>query len=474
MAAFCLIAALATPAGAEDWPQFRGVNAGGKTESTAPLPLKVSPKDHVIWKTETPAGHSSPVVVGDRIFMTGEREKKLVTFALDRRTGKALWQADAPYDTLEPIHKTGSFAQSTPAADGEVVVSLFGSSGLHAYDRDGKLLWSHRFGPFKNDFGAGSSPIIADDRVVIVQDHDVGSFIAAFDKKTGKEIWRTDRSDFLRGYATPILWKNNGRGEIVVSGSLRVVGYDLETGAENWTVRGTARIVNMTPVVGADNTLYVATYSPGGDDGARFTPPSTDELFAADADKNGTIELAEFPENPFKQRYTQIDRDKDEHISRAEYESVRRALAEGRNVVLAIKPGGKGDITNTHVQWEYTRQIPYCPSPLFLDDVLYFIKDGGILTSLDAKTGKVIKQGRVKATGNYYASPIAGDDKIYLLDQNGRLTVVTAGGQWKELHAADFEADGHGTPAIADGRIYARFGNQLYCFGDPQAQSAKR
>lgn len=449
----------------EDWPQFRGARTSGVSLSKQPLPVEVAPDSLVIWKTTVPAGHSSPILSKDRIFLTTASEEKLSTVALDRATGAIVWEAIAPHEKFEKIHKTGSRAQSSPVTDGEIVVSFFGSSGLFAYNQNGELLWSHRMGPFKNDFGAGSSPIIEGDLVILVQDHDVDSFIAAYNKKTGKEVWRTDRSEFLRNYATPAIWEVEGKKQIVVSATLRIVGYDLESGKEVWTVKGVSRIVNMSPIVGPDNTLYAACWSPGNDGEERVTPLTVDELFAADADGNGTIEESEFPEHPLKRRFTQLDRNKDSHISRNEYEVVSRTHAEGKNVFLAIAPGGHGDITKTHVRWEQSKQLPYCPSPLYYGGHLYMVKDGGILSVLDASNGKVLKQARLKATGNYYASPIAGDGKIYLLSQNGELTVLSAKAGWDEIHTVNFDADGHATPAIADGRIYVRVGDQLYCFG---------
>lgn len=459
-------------AGAEDWPQFRGLNGSGVSHSKLRLPTELGPEKEVLWKTHIPPGHSSPVVSQDRIFLTAVDGDRLLTIALDRSSGKLLWQQPAPYDTPEKLHRTGNLAQSTPVTDGEIVVSFFGSSGLHAYTRDGKPLWSHRMGPFKNDFGAGSSPIIEGDSVILVQDHDVESFITAYDKKTGAEIWRTDRSEFMRSYASPAIWTVDGQKEIVAAATLRIVGYDFATGKEKWTVKGVSRLVNMTPIVGPDNTLFAACWSPGADGDDRIVPLALEELFANDTNKNGTIEEEEFPEHPLKGRFRQVDRDKDGHITRQEYQSVALTHAAGRNVVLAIKPGGTGDITKSHVRWEFTKQIPYCPSPLYYRGALYMVKDGGILTVLDSATGKSLKQARLQATGNYYASPVAGDGKVYLISQNGELTVLSSEAGWKELSTVKFEADGHATPAIVDGRIYVRVGEQLYCFGLPDQTAA--
>src|SRR5205823_5122248 len=221
------------------------------------------PTTNVVWQTQLAPGHSSPVVVGDRIYLTAERARKLFTVALDRRDGKVLWEAEAPSQALEKIHQIGSHAQSSPTADGERVVSFFGSSGLFCYDRTGKPLWRRALGPFKNDFGAGSSPVLAGDWVLLCQDHDQDSVLMALDKRTGKTIWRTDRSEFLRGFCTPVIWEVRGRKEVVVAGTLRVAAYDLDTGKEVWTARGIARTICATAVRG-DGRLYLSGWAARG------------------------------------------------------------------------------------------------------------------------------------------------------------------------------------------------------------------
>ena len=153
---------------------------------------------------------------------------------------------EAPHKTLEKIHGIGSYAQPSPAADAERVVVLFGSSGLYCYDHAGKELWKQPMGPFNDEFGAAASPIIDGERVILCQDHDTESFLAAFDKRTGKELWRTDRSEFSRGYSTPVVWKVEGKKQIVVAGTLRVAGYDYDSGQELWTVRGLSRVNCIT------------------------------------------------------------------------------------------------------------------------------------------------------------------------------------------------------------------------------------
>jgi outer membrane protein assembly factor BamB len=449
-----------------DWPQFRGPNCSGRAADNERLPDRIGPNVNVIWKTALPPGHSSPVVVGDRVYLTAVRDKKLWTIALDRKDGRIFWQLEAPARELEAIHSIGSHAQPTPCADSERVVSFFGSCGLFCYDRDGKLLWRRPMGPFKNDFGAGSSPILAGDRVLLCQDHDQGSFLMALDKVTGEILWKTDRSEFLRGYCTPVLWESAGRKQVVVAGTLRVAGYDLETGREVWTVRGIARTICMTPVVGDDGRLYVAGWSAGGDPGDPITVEPFDTVVQRlDKNGNGKLEAAELTAGPIAERFTQVDLDKDGSITRQEYERFRGLFKEGRNVLLAIRPGGRGDVSDSHVVWRHTRHVPFCASPLFLDGLIYTVKDGGFLACLDARDGETVRRDRLTGGGSYYSSPVAGDGKIYVLSERGRLTVVRAGRDWQVLSAADFEEDTYATPALADGRIYLRTAAHLYCFG---------
>ncbi|VTR99797.1 outer membrane protein assembly factor BamB family protein [Tuwongella immobilis] len=451
---------------AGDWPQFRGPNGSATAPDAATLPQKISPTDNVIWQTRIPKGISSPIVVGKRIFLTADRDGKQFTLGLDRATGKVLWERLAPAAKLEKIHSIGSYAQATPAADSEIVVAFFGSSGLYAYDHDGTPLWHRPFGPFPNEFGAGTSPLIVEDRVILSQDHDNGSFLMALDKKTGRTIWTTDRSEFPRNYATPVIWNNAGKRQIVVVGTLRAIGYDFDTGREAWTVRGMSRIVNMSPLIGPDGTLFLPAWSPGGDAGERIdVPPVETMLQTRDANGNGALEESEVPNGPLKDRFTQLDRNKDGKISADEYSAMRKIFQDSKNRLVAVKPGGSGDITDSHVLWEQSKALPYVPSPVFAAGHLFFVKNGGLFTSINAKTGTIVKSERIFGSANYYASLVLGDGKIFALSERGHLSIIQASGDWDVLSQAKFPDDALATPAIVDGRIYLRTQSTLYCFG---------
>lgn len=450
----------------EIWNQFRGPNATGNRVDSGALPSEIGPGVNEIWKTALPPGHSSPVLDDRHVYVTAAEAKTLWTIALDRKTGRIVWKREAPVRKIEEIHGTGSLAQSSPATDGEVVVSFFGSSGLLAYTADGEWLWHLPLGPFANNFGAGSSPILVDDRVILNQDHDTDSFLLALDKRTGQEIWRADRSEFPRGYSTPVIWEVRGQKQIVVAGTLRVIGYDFLSGREVWTVRGMSRIVNMTPSAAPDGNLYVPAWAPGADDGERITVlPWNTLISSGDKDGDAMLSVDELPAGEIQQRFNQIDRDKSGEITQAELEGMANIFESAKNVMVAIRPGGSGDITNTHVEWSQSKKLPYVPSPVFHEGWIFMVKNAGIFSAVNAKTGQLGKSGRVAGRGAYYSSPVIGDGKLFAIDEQGVLTVVSAGADWRILSSSDFAEDVHATPAISDGRIYLRTAGRLYCFG---------
>lgn len=483
---------------ASSWPQFRGPSGNGRADIPAGVPAEISPEKNVIWKSALPPGHSSPVVFGNRIFLTAEKKKsvgsgdtpaaadaktpsadpaatELLTMCLDRSTGAVLWEQTAPHEKLEEVHEIGSRAQCTPATDGEHVVSFFGSSGLYCYDLDGKELWRRRMGPFNDTFGAGASPIIVDGRVILVQDHDTDSFLMSLDVNTGEILWKTDRSEFPRSYSTPVILTVEGKKQIVVAGTLRVIGYDFQTGKEVWTVRGLSRAVCSTPVVSHDNLLIVAGWSRGGDVNETIHVDPFDQVISAkDTNKNGTLEDPELEKGgDVQQRFSQVDRDKSGSITKEEYEYYRTLFATARNVLLAVRPGGTGDITKTHQLWESRKFVPFCASPLACNGYVFTVKDGGIATCYNATTGELLKTKRLSGNNSYYSSPVSTDGRIYTFDQRGKLSVIGAYADWAEIWNADFGEDVYATPAIADDRIYVRTTGHLYCFGNaPKAKAA--
>lgn len=461
----CLLLLGTHPATAEsNWPQFRG--PGGLGIGTGSPPVEFGPEKNVVWQVEVPRGHSSPCLWGDKIFLTGQDGEKLVTLCLNRGTGKELWRAAAPVAKLETTHRIGSPAAPTPCADGERVYVYFGSFGVIAYDFAGKEVWRKELPAPVVEFGTGASPLLAQGKVILVADQDMGSHLLALDAKTGAQVWRTERPEFRRSFSTPFLWDHDGIAEIIVAGSLWVRSYEVKDGRERWSSRGMARVSNASPVAG-DGLLIVSSWNVGGDEGDRvkmepFVP------FAAtyDTDKDGTLSRDEFPAGKVKDRFSQMDADKDGLVTRAEYETMSDMFDQAVNQIFAIKPNGYGDITETHVAWKVDKHLPYVSSPLFYDGRVYTIKNGGLASCYDAKTGAQHYQAeRMDASGDYYSSAVAADGRIYVASQRGTVVVMAAGDALKVLARNDLREPIFATPAIIDGRLYLRTEKHLFVFG---------
>ncbi len=410
---------------------------------------------------------SSPCVWRDQIFLTAFDDGKLQTLCYQRRDGKLLWQRDAKAAELEAFHATeGSPAASTPATDGERVVSYFGSSGLVCYDLKGKTLWEHPLpvAQTAGDFGSGSSPLIAGGLVLVHRDQQKTCSLLAVDLRTGKKAWEAGRPDVTQSFGTPILWKNGGVDEIVMSGSLKLKGYDLKTGEERWSLAGLPSFTCTTPVLG-DGLLFFAGWSPGKSDGA--LPSFEDMAQQADKNNDGAITLEEAKAAGTANFFKSMDMDGDGKITAEDIAGMRAMMAKGENVLVAVKSGGHGVLTESHVAWKQTRGLPYVPSPLNYQGRVYLVRDGGIMSSFDARTGQPhYQQERIGVLGNYYASPVAADGRIYVASLNGKMTVLAAGGELpKVLHRADFGERISATPAPVGNALYVRTATALYAFG---------
>lgn len=460
------LAALA-PDSRGEWARFRGPNGSGVAETGA-LPAEFGPTRNVIWKTDLPQGYSSPVVFGNRIYLTGFRAGQLLSFALDRATGKVLWERQAPRDRREKLDQRNHPASPSAATDGERVYFFFADYGLLAYDVNGKELWRRPLGPFNNIYGMGASPILVDDVVVLNCDQSTGSFIAAFDQKTGRERWRTPRVEARSGHSTPVIYTPpGGRAQIVVPGSFLLSAYDPRDGKRLWWVGGLSFELKSTPVISGD-TLYINGFgSPENQPGAKIEVASAADVFSErDSDKNGKLTVDELPTKHARDSLPFFDLNGDTFIDREEWDYYKAAM-ESENGMLAIKLGGAGDMTATAVRWRYQRGIPQLPSPLLFEHALYMVNDaGGLVTTLNPETGALIQQGRLKVPSDrYYASPVAGDGKVFISSESGKVVVLPPGGGLDAIAVNDLQDSIYATPALVDQRIYIRTLNTLYCFG---------
>jgi outer membrane protein assembly factor BamB len=453
------------------WPQFRGPGGSGVADGQKP-PVEFGLNKNVKWKVAVPSGLSSPIVAGDKIVLTAFDDGKLYTIAYNRADGKEAWRAAAPVKKLEAYHKTeGSPAASTPATDGERIVAYFGSCGLVCYDLAGKELWKYELptAATTGGFGSGTSPILVDGTVILVRDEMKDPRILTLDAATGKLRWEKKRQS-RTSYSTPVVWDTPAGKQVVAPGHASLIGYDLKTGAQKWSVADVPSGPCASPVT-AKGTLFFAAWSPGNSSDPAHRMPTFD-AFLKMADKNGdgVITREEAANTPLKDFFDNIDMNKDGKITREEWEGIRRIMSMGKNMAFALKPGGSGDVTKTHLLWKKKKGLPYIATALVYRGQYVMVRDGGLVTAYDARTGKeVYLQQRVAASGRYYASPVAANGHIYLTSlDGGSVTVLKAGTDKPEVVAKNPELGERvaATPAIVDDTLYIRTAKHLYAFAE--------
>src|SRR6185369_1049951 len=442
-----------------EWLQFRGPNGTGVVDGSA-LPAEFNTSKNVVWKTPVPFARSSPVVTSDRIFLTATETDKLITLALDRKTGKPLWRRDVARARYMPIYKANDGASPSPVSDGQNVYVFFAELGLISYAPDGKERWRMPLDPFDSFYGMGGSPVLAGNTLVMVCDQRAGSFIVAVDARNGKELWKKDRPNF-EAYSTPAIYRpKDGPAQVIVLGSQAVDAYSLDKGERLWWVNRIGSYPKGVPVLGTDMVYVTAE---GGDQS--FLPPFDDILKQFDSNKDQRIHRDEMKaEKEAIEHFGWLDANNDGFIDRAEHEFVRNSTIGGHGLT-AVRLAGRGDLTSSNVVWRVQKGYPGIPTPLVYRGVMYLMKEGGIVSSLDPANGQVLKQGRTpNALEEYYASPVAGDGKIFVVSASGKVTVLKADAQWEIVATNDLDDEVWATPAIAGGSLYIRTRSALYAF----------
>lgn len=445
-----------SPVAAADWSQFRGSNGTGVME-TSSLPVRFGPHRNLVWRAATPPGRSSPVLTRDRIFLSAVEGKGLWVLCLDRSSGDLRWKREVPRPRSEVRHRANGPASPTPVTDGSNVYAFFSDFGLISFDAEGRERWRLPLGPFINPMGQAASPILADGRVLMICDQESGSFFVAVDQMTGQLLWRVERSGFTRGFSTPVLYRPKGEDlQALVAGSHQLTAYSVESGEEIWWMRGLTWQMKSTPVIDRD-LLYLNGWAGGADDGQQEEVASfADVLAERDADGDGRLSQQELAGLSLRWDFGRLDLNRTGFLEDRDWR-IYRAKRSARNGALGIRLGGKGDMTASNLLWRYQRSLPNVPSPLLYKDILYLMKEGGILTALDPSNGSVLKQDRIReALGTYYASPVAGDGKIFAVSHEGKVSVIRAGADWQVLSVNDLGSECNATPAISAGRLYIR------------------
>ncbi len=402
----------------ENWPNWRGPSGDGISLEKG-IPVKWSPTENIAWRVAIPGkGHSSPVVWGNKVFLTTclpEKEQRLL-LCLDQRTGKKLWQKVVLNSPLETIHPLNSRASSTPATDGQHVFVTFmkaddrkipapnvgtqrlitpGKIIVAAYDLDGEQKWKINVGDFISAHGFNTCPVLFEDLVIINGDHDGDAYLVALERKTGRERWRIERENKTRSYATPIIREIGGRTQMILSGSLCVASYDPHNGKRHWIVDGPT------------------------------------EQFVASMVYNG------------------------------EYVFVTAGYPERH--ILAIRPDGSGNVTDTHVAWRTNRGAAYVPSPIFAGPYLLVVADSGIASCFNAKTGK--RHWMERLPGGHSPSTVSADGLVYFTSDRGVTTIVRPGKMFNIIARNELGEQISASPAISQGQIFLRTHQHLYCIG---------
>ena len=421
------------------WPSFRGARAEGIADGQG-LPERWDPKtgENILWRTPIPGlSHSSPIVWGDRVYVTSaisglgsatfkpglygdgdaaedRSSHRWVIYAIDRKTGRIVWERIAHEGApRNKRHIKSTYASSTPATDGRIVVAWFGSEGLHAYDVQGNFRWKVDLGRVdmgaydipSYEWGPASSPIIWNNLVIVQCDTQADSFIAALDVSTGETVWKTDREE-LPSWGTPTVIDTASGPELVTNASNFVRGYDPRTGKELWRLGGSSKITAPTPIV-ADGLFIVAS--------------------------------GRAPERP----------------------------------IFAVRPNARGDLTpagaattSSGLAWSRTGRGSYMPTPLAYGGLLYVLANNGVFDAYRAATGEEVYRQRVPHPGSgFSASPVAADGKIYIASEDGDLIVVAAGAEFKHLSTIAMGELLMATPAIADGMMFVRSSTALWAIG---------
>lgn len=462
-------------AGSVDWSRFRGPNGTG-ISTTSGLPAAFGPSTNVLWKASVPAGHSSPVLTRTHVFLTAHEAEKLLVLALDRATGRELWRREVPRVRKGRLDGPNGPASPSPVTDGDRVYAFFQEFGLVALSAGGREEWRLPLGPFNQFYGFGASPIMVDGLIILPVDQDAGSYLLGVDARSGKIRYKVDRPGVISGYSTPTVYQpHDGATQIIIPESFQLSAYDVRDGHRVWWVRGLA--CEMKSVVSIDGDMaYVNGWGfPQNQAGQQVpTIPFAEGLKRYDTNHDGRIAADEITgTEPLdrmlgpKYGFPAFDGDRDGRLDANEWE-VMRAMLASENGLLAIKLGGRGDVTEGAIKWRYQRPVPQVPSTLLYNGVLFMINDSGILLAIDPATGAVLKQGRLKgAIDKYFASPVGADGKVFLVSQDGTASVVEATADWQILSVNPLDDEVFATPAIAEGRIYVRTRGTLYCFGLP-------
>jgi outer membrane protein assembly factor BamB len=457
------------------WSRFKGPNGTGLGVGKG-FPSVISEATRVWGPTPLPGGHSSPVFTSRHIFVNAEVDRKPQLICFDRATGRQLWARNIQTTRESPIiPRENSVASGTPATDGSNVYAFFNDFGLISFDSNGKQRWATPMGPFTWAWGNGTSPVLVGKNVILQIDGYTESYIAAFDRETGKQVWRTDRAPRGQTYSTPVVRTTADLIlELLAVGPGEVTGYNAVDGKRRWGV--------AIPM-----GSYVASLAVAGDV-LIATNQANAEMGGGGAavikkmDKNGDGRIG--PDELTNNNLSAIIQvgslsvgNKDGYLDAAEGDQLLRDMIDKKQVTaIRLNPQPDGTVKPERI-WTLDRNVPWVPSPLVYDGLIYILTETGILTTIDAQTGptEATQPRRIEgALGNYSASPVAAEGKVYLASEDGVVTVLQAGHNGAILSQFDTKELIRATPALVDGRVFVRTAQSISAFGERGPVAADR
>ena len=480
------------------WNEFRGPNGSGIRMDAK---IGVPSMQELLWKIPLPFGLSCPVLSEDKIFLTGFKEGLLLTIALDRMTGEIIWQRKAPEVEIEKFHASSSPATPTPFVEQNRLYVYFGSYGLLCYDHNGKELWKKPLSTPKSLYGTACSPIVYNEMLILVVDDDANlpdskvsrSKILAVNKKDGSTIWQRHRPFHRSGWSTPAIFEKIGGAELVVLGNGSLRGYSMPDGEEKWQVDGFSRETIARPMIG-NGQVYGSGSRLGGSADLNTDPlPFWKAVIGFDRNGDGRLERKEMtghftfpfrpqlppghpgyglplPKDSEKKRkrldamFGWIDKNRDGFWDKEEFLK-NLTIGKGKPLLVAVKPGGAGNVTDSHIQWEFNKGIPEVPSPILYDDLIYMVSNGGVLTCLSTGVGQMVYRKRLPGLGQYVASPVVAGQNLIFVSEEGLLSVVRAGKEFKLLGQLNVKENIRVTPAVGRQNLYLRGDSHLWAFG---------
>ncbi len=451
---FLLVAVLAIVLPAEEWTRFRGPNGSGIAAGSG-YPTEFNASKNLAWRAPVRPGKSSPVLTEKHVFLTGMQDEKLYTQCFDRASGKLLWERFEPRTRKVMANLLNHSAALSPVTDGDNVYVLFEEYGLLSYTSAGKLRWKVPIDPALNSQGLGASPILAGDFVLIVIDQLKNSYIAAYAKSNGELRWKTVREE-SEAWATPLLHQPPGKPlQIITAGDRKIGGHLVSNGKRTFTFEGASPAMVASPVMDGHSVIAFGY-------GAPPNIPFSSQLERKDKNKDGKINRDE---------YTQADNvlnsvggfigNRDGEITEDEWIEWVKHIGGGTALVsLDLDAPQPTQVWRTEKGFEGV-----IPSPLLHGGLIYVVRNGGILTAYDVKTGQIAKTGRITgALGGYSSSPVLANGLLYFASEEGKISVVRPGREWEVVQVNDIGDPFFATPALSGGRIYARGNDALYCF----------